>query len=163
MYVPADDYANHTDNEIVGDYRLQYVLIATIFYFQNLQLNTVDNFSLGCISPAGIDSKGNNDSIVRQAIWLACRHWNGQRGTMLVAILISLDIKRQLQCTDSSDVIIKQAAFAELATSNYVAQNELHTTGCNMKPEPVVIVNTYFNIKNRSKFSTQYVINLLNS
>lgn len=64
---------------------------------------------------------------------------------MLVAILISLDIKCQLQCTDSSDVIIKQAAFAELATSNYVAQNELHTTtttGCYMQYEPLAIVNT---------------------
>lgn len=43
---------------------------------------------------------------------------------MLVAILISLDIKRQLQSTDSSDGIIKQATFSRLPTSSRIAKNE---------------------------------------
>lgn len=57
---------------------------------------------------------------------------------ILVAILISLDIKRQLQCTDSSCGIIKRATFARLATATYEAKNELYTMGYNTTRGPVV-------------------------
>lgn len=74
--------------------------------------------------------------------WLPCRHSNGEAPVALVAILISLDIKRQMQCADSWYGIIKQAAFARLGTSTCVARNELHTMGCNTKHELVAIDNS---------------------